>query len=320
MEGEYPYKIISYMIVIRNNSIKIGQKEFTLKRKITHGILKARTKLADKLTQAATKEGTKAGQISGYLNYINSGEKNGKALDFLNKTAAKRGIIITNHDIQGIGMGNSSIGGVIPDKSTSTIIKNASKERYRKGLNREGRKLERLSEIMADENNPRMLVRIPKGCKTGIAYHEVGHATPTKKIRRRTKDPVEQRKLHAEYMREHGIKNAKMAYSTPGSEHVSNMYKISRDVIKEEKRASKEGLKLLKEAKKEGKVSKKDLKDAKFFLNVSRKSYKHAGKSHVLSSLAQKVQIPSRRIPFGAYKSTLTDKRNIRFLDNGHKW
>ena len=91
-----------------------------------------------------------------------------------------------------------------------------------------------------------------------------------------------------------------------GGNSVSKSWRLARDVSKEEKRASKEGLKLLKES---GELSKEELKNAKARFEAAHRNYVHTGKAGFLQSLSQKTQIPSRRLRGGHYKSTLTDRK-----------
>lgn len=305
------------MIVLRNFS---KTEEFlpeeryytSLKRKIAYKIGKGRMRLAHKLEKRGLREFQTAGGYQGVATSPVVSTKNRKADVFLNKEAAKRNIIVAKDEVLGVGK-RASYGGIPSSGDVSKLVQENGRKEIAKGNIKRGRKIERIGKLLDENSDPKFLVHVAEGSGPGAKSHEIGHSIPTRKMKRKTKDPAEQRRLLAEYQR--GLKGARDAvnFAAGPQKKVGETVKGAIAINKEEKRATKEGLKLLKEAKS---LPKTEMATEKAVLKSGLKSHQHNNRAAILQSLGQKIRIPSRRVVGGPYKSTATPAIHRRHLIN----
>jgi hypothetical protein len=301
------------MIVLRNKTYSPEEREYaipSLKRRARWAIGKVRTKVAEKLVNAHLSQNDKYQAAKRAIKEI-SPIKNPKAENFLRKTAAERGILISNMiPVREMGVGGAyhisrpGIGDISSAELKGMTL--SSRVGRRAVMNNElkkdySKRLERLAKGL-NGSGARSLVYVPKkGIHSGVdsMAHEVGHGSPTGWMKILSRDPDRQR----QYLDKYEIIKHKLSTSGPGKGiHWSGKLgtNIKRTIIQnaEEHRATKEGLKLLKQS---GAMSPEEMKQASKQLNLAYDTYKYGNMKDILGSLAEKVQIPSRRVAGGYY-------------------
>lgn len=165
------------------------------------------------------------------------------------------------------------------------------------------KKLQRLSEALNGPNGKNLVYVPKKGPDSGVESlaHEIGHGSATGWMRL-FRNPARQREYLRKY--EKKIRDTIGRDLFPGVKANKSVWTNIKGALAEqleERRATKEGLRLL---KKSGAMSSEEMRSAKEGLSTSYNTYKYYNRGKILESLAQKIQIPSRRMPFGHYKST----------------
>ena len=199
------------MIVLRNKEFSIRKKirkeerQYTLKRRLIRAIGRARVKTSKKLEELALKEAIAAQKRR--MEFENLPKvHNRKAKHFLNKKAAENNIITVKSKIYPT-LPDFSYSGVIGDttepNSIGSALIDSAFNRVKSKHRRAARKLDRIYNIAADKNNPRPIIHIAKGEGVEAQAHEIGHSIPSKKIRRKFKNPSERAKANRDYMLKH---------------------------------------------------------------------------------------------------------------------
>jgi hypothetical protein len=301
------------MIVLRSN-YSLEERDYTLKRNLTWAMLKARTGVAQGLKKLALNQGKKAEAIGASLR-TSKGIVNPKAEHFLNKVAGKRGIMVS-HSVP-----LESMSGGSPFALGAGIVENGSRDlgfsrlamqgKYGAGKTDITRKLRRLENFAPTKP----LVAIPHNGKVfgGVENfaHEMGHLTPVRRISWFSPNPETTAILHGRRLGNIGqaAREANM-----GKYKVGKAIKAYWNQAAEERRASREGFKLLKQS---GTLSPNELKQARQNLRAAYGTYQHNTRAGVLANLAQKIEIPSRRVPNSAYGSTINEAIARRMTSRG---
>ena len=144
-----------------------------------------------------------------------------------------------------------------------------------------------------DKDKHKHQIFVPKGSGVEMLAHEVGHIENKKSrgLRKKISDIANssetRRQLNEDsnklsWVGNHGKSGIGTALKDFGKSLIIN---------KEEKNATKAGLKIMKEAG----ATKEELKKAKEHLKSGTKTYEHIGKANLFNTLKNSVQIPSRK-------------------------
>lgn len=308
------------MIVKRKGDLSLREKDFTFKRKYKYVIGKLRTSIADRIIKpAAGREMNKLEETNAQLKNIPL-VQNKKTKHFLNKTAADRNMIVTNYKPSSSLEGGGAC--YVPAISENSLYKQAN-EYSTAGRTRAARVTRNIGtrirrQMDAGAARPH-IIYVPKSSSPAVLAHEMGHATISKKTQREVMkkrkallkegiDPASQelmeRNMHSNLHFDVGA-NAEPEINLANN-GVLKVWKNVRRRNAEERRATKEGLRLLKQS---GTMSSQEMKQAKKELNLSYDTHRREGRLQVLSALSQKVKIPSRRVPGLHYESTMPSKK-----------
>ena len=307
------------MIVKRKGDLSLREKDFTLKRKYKYVIGKLRTSIANRIIKpVAGREMNKLEETNAQLKNIPL-VQNKKAKHFLNKTAADRNMIVTNYKPSSSLEGGACY---VPAISENSLYKQAN-EYSAAGRTRAARVTRNIGTRIRrqmDAGAPRPhIIYVPKSSSPAVLAHEMGHATISKKTQREVMkkrkallkegiDPASQelmeRNMHSNLHFDVGA-NAEPEINLANN-GVLKVWKNVRRRNAEERRATKEGLRLLKQS---GTMSSREMKQAKKELKLSYDTHRREGRLQVLSALSQKVKIPSRRVPGLHYESTMPSKK-----------
>ena len=310
------------MIVLRNRDLSLQEKDFTLKRKYKYAIGKLRTSIANRIIKpAAEREINKFEETHQQLKNIPL-VQNKKAKHFLNKTAADHNMIVTNYKP------SSSLeeGACYVPAVSENFLYTQANEYSAAGRTRAARVTRNIGTRVRrqmDAGAPRPhIIYVPKSSSPATLAHEMGHATISKKTQREAMkrrkallkegiDPASQelmeRNIHSDLHLNVGT-DAELGNNLTNN-GVLKVWKNVRRRNAEERRATKEGLRLLKQS---GTMSSQEMKQAKKELNLSYDTYRREGRLQVLSSLGQKIQIPSRRTPGFHYESTMPYRKFVQ--------
>lgn len=277
---------------------KKKEKEYSLKRQYQRAAGRLRKKIVSGIESSLSKN---------RKNYIRTLEemesvpviKNKRATEYLHKEAGKHGVRVTSKpEFQGY-MSDSVVSGSrknpadvysIPLKSSRTkeVIDTFEPE------GKLGRKTKRLlKNIRKGKLNWGIYHNKEHGVET--LAHERGHTIPSKRALRKAKG--DEKLANQYHIKDFETREDISPYKY---DSVKNSLKYNKVMLKEEKRASKEGLKLLKES---NTLSKEEMSRAKRRLDLAYKAHKLGAKERFLQSLHQKVQIPSQRIPGNFYEN-----------------
>lgn len=293
------------MIILRSkdSSLRdIQEKEFTLKRRYQRFIGRARKKLVNGLESAILNVEERSSKSQKAMEEVPA-VINKNASDFIKKVANKRKIRITGNP----ELAEASIGGrqYLDNGLASLLSIPADKETITEELGfrdlegKIGRKASRLIKNV-NEGKTKWIVYHRRRHGVDTLAHEVGHATTPKKFLKAAKGNSEKALEDHILQKYSDAKDQRYQYDS-----VKNSLKQGRKLLKEEKRASNEAIKLLKDS---GTLSKEEMDRAKKRLHLGYKTHQFHSIGDVLRSLHQKIQIPSRRIPGNFYKSTITPK------------
>lgn len=298
------------MIVLRNKVYAFEEREYaipSIRRRIRWIIGKARTKAAERLINANNVE-VDAQQAHLRMLKVLPPVKNPKVENFLRKIAANRRMLVTNmlpvRTLRAGGTGAFYQSRLAPKVTANSLL-------YNTVMSPESKKVGSLYNILTDKYvhrlerlagalkgpDARSLIYFPRnGATSGVETlaHEEGHGSATGWMRVLSRNPIRQREFLDRYKK---FCNKLLAH---GPEDDGNSWRgklgtvVKTSVLgdMEERRASREAIKLLQQS---GEMSPEEMKRAIERLKIAYNTHKHYNRASILGSLAEKIQIPSRR-------------------------